>query len=200
MFRSCVPGATFAGTPASLCPGLACSAPLGQRTALRALVPDEPKMRLAPSGNGQTPENQRSRRCLSQFSHSLGPQRRTGGREAAGHRAEELMAERWPRLRNRDRHRLIIFLPPIFLPVRSSRILGPAPIVNGFEDVFPVQWFRSTRSFLLATAVDSRSVTASLHPACGGVRNRDLPRFLRYGTIVADLPGDGRLRSCTPTS
>jgi hypothetical protein len=31
-----VPGATFAGTPASLCPGLACSAPLGQRTALRS--------------------------------------------------------------------------------------------------------------------------------------------------------------------
>jgi hypothetical protein len=31
-----VPRATFAGSPASLCPGLACSAPLGQRTALHA--------------------------------------------------------------------------------------------------------------------------------------------------------------------
>ena len=72
-------------------------------------------------------ENQRSRWCLFQFFHSLGPQRRTGGREAAGHRAEELMAERWPRLRNRDRHRLIIFLPPIFLPIRCSRIVGPVP-------------------------------------------------------------------------
>jgi hypothetical protein len=44
---SCLPGATFAGIPASLCPGLACSAPLGQRTALRALVPDEPKRKTA---------------------------------------------------------------------------------------------------------------------------------------------------------
>jgi hypothetical protein len=30
MFRSGIPGATFADTPASLCPGLTCSAPLGQ--------------------------------------------------------------------------------------------------------------------------------------------------------------------------
>jgi hypothetical protein len=44
----CVPGATFAGTPASLCPGLACSAPLGQRTARRTLVLDEPQKRHSP--------------------------------------------------------------------------------------------------------------------------------------------------------